>query len=301
MLNSNIKKHLDSERANLLVIGHPGTGKTYNLLSSIEYLVEKKDIPPSRILVFCFNRRWSKIIREESAHRLNSSFAELPVETFFSFSKDILSYSRISKRERPFTIDVLDSTQQWEILTDIIAGLDERDYPVSKRITLRGKHALAGFTQEVFDFILRAQENLIEPKTLSNKFTPYFDKTLSEITGIYSRYLKRLRSINKYNYGRILTGASRVLQEDKAIRDYFQDSYDFIMVDELHEVNTAQLSILNSLAKDNVLMFGNDDESIFSFRGSMIDNLKKIYDSLDRDKIIFLDKDYRSHSAISML
>ena len=95
MLSNKLKDHIDNRRSNMLVIGPPGTGKTYNLLETIQYLIEEKDVSPDRILVFCFNRKWSKIIREESALRMPGSFIELPVETFFSFSKDLIAFSEI--------------------------------------------------------------------------------------------------------------------------------------------------------------------------------------------------------------
>lgn len=65
MLNSKIKKYLEKKNGNFLIIGPPGTGKTYSLIETTKYLIIKKKINPSRILIFCFNRRWAKILREK--------------------------------------------------------------------------------------------------------------------------------------------------------------------------------------------------------------------------------------------
>ncbi len=78
-----------------------------------------------------------------------------------------------------------------------------------------GAHIYRSYIQEVFDFILRAQENLLTPQVLSNKFTPFYNKVLSEIVGIYVNYLEVLKNSGLYNYGRLLVDAAEILQKNK--------------------------------------------------------------------------------------
>ena len=77
-------------------------------------------------------------------------------------------------------------------------------------------HIYRSYIQEVFDFILRAQENLLTPQVLSNKFTPFYNQVLSEIVGIYANYLQMLKEKGLYNYGRLLVDAE---ESFKAIRN----------------------------------------------------------------------------------
>jgi DNA helicase-2/ATP-dependent DNA helicase PcrA len=155
--------------------------------------------------------------------------------------------------------------------------------------------------QEVFDFILRAQENLLTPKKLSDKFTPFFNPVLSEIVGIYANYKKELYKNNIYNYGRLLEDTVNILEDNKDIRNIYKNRYEYIFVDELHEINKAQLKIVKYLSAGNCVYFGNDDESIYTFRGSMVDNFKKVYGKIKPENILFLKKNYRNSPAINAL
>src|SRR4030042_964237 len=156
----------------------------------------------------------------------------------------------------------------------------------------------------MLDFILRAQENLISPRELSDKFTPFFNTQLSEITGIYIHYKQVLISRNLYNYGRLLEDTVNILKNNENIRQSFKKKYEFILIDELQETNKAQLEIVRNLSCRNCIFFGNDDESIYSFRGSTINNFNRIYDVISKNdkksaNILMLKTNYRSSSTIN--
>ena len=316
MLHPKLKRFINQKNGSFLVTGPPGTGKTYLLVELILYLINKKKIDPSRVLIFCFNRRWAKILREKTIESSGRSIFEIPITTFFSFCADFVEKTfylkKLSHQEKSETFDycseikILNATQQWKLLKEVIFSLNKKNYHLTFRHMEGNPDVCDSFLQEVFDFILRAQENLLTPKNLSDKFTPFFNPLLSEIVGIYANYNELLLSRNFYNYGRLLFDTVAALRDNSSLRDSFRKAYDFIMVDELQELNNAQFQIANLLSDSNLIFFGNDDESVYTFRGSTVNNfgivLQSIYQKHDPEKnILFLRKNYRNNDFINRL
>jgi len=307
-------ERLIPDYSNHLITGPPGSGKTHTLIQLVKYITSSRNIDPTEILIFSFNRKWSKILREQTVFAIDRSLWEIPIETFYSFCIDILGWAKLKKyckdRKRlrkgekaqfdhGAGIDILNSVEQWNILTRIVKSLSKRDYPYTCRYINSNEHVAGSFIQEVFDFILRAQENLMEPEVLLKRFVPWKHPLMAELSGVYSRYNMELTKNGKYNYGMLLLETVRLLEEDKTARKHFRDKYKFVMVDEFQEANTAQFRIINSIVDNNCIFFGNDDQAIYSFRGAVTDNFKNIYRKLKgQGKVFFLGKNHRSSGDI---
>lgn len=304
MLHNKLKKFINQKNGYFLIIGSPGTGKTYTLIETVKFLVEYKKIDPRKILVLSFNRRWSKTLRDKTSQSIGRSIFEIPITTFFSFCTNFLEKANLLLDFKPGQIRVMNAREQWQLLTEVISSLDKENYPLTTRYLNSNSFVASSYIQEVFDFILRAQENLISPRELSDKFTPFFNTQLSEITGIYINYKKELINNNLYNYGRLLEDTVNILKNNENMRQIFKAKYKFILIDELQETNKAQLEIVRNLSDKNCIFFGNDDESIYSFRGSTINNFNRIYDAISKNdkksaNILTLKTNYRSSSAIN--
>jgi len=314
MLHPKLKRFLSQKSGYFLVTGPPGTAKTYSLIELLLYLLDKKQIDPSRILVFCFNRRWAKILRERLAESAERSIFEVQITSFFSFCADFIEKTFYLKgpavNEKPPLIDfnnkiqILNATRQWKLLKEVIDSLEKKYYPLTFKYMGGNSFVRNSFTQEVFDFILRAQESLLTPSDLSCKLTSSDVPFLSEIAGIYDSYNKALLKGNLYNYGRLLADTVDILKNNSGIRNSARQLYDFIIIDELQELNKAQFQIAELLSMSNLIFFGNDDESIYAFRGSMINNfgkvLEKIYQGSNPEKnVLFLKTNYRNNYYIN--
>ncbi len=304
MLPNKLKKFINQKNGNFLVIGSPGTGKTCTLIETVKFLVEKKKIDSRKILVLSFNRRWSKILRDKTSQSIGRSIFEIPVTTFFSFCTNFLEKANLLIDFKPGRIMVMNAPEQWQLLTEVISNLDKENYPLTNRYLSGNSFVSNSYIQEVFDFILRAQENLISPRELSDKFTPFFNAQLSEITGIYIHYKQELISRKIYNYGRLLEDTVNILKNNENMRQIFKKKYEFILIDELQETNKAQLEIVRNLSDNNCIFFGNDDESIYSFRGSSINNFNRIYDLIsnnnkESENILVLKTNYRNSNVIN--
>jgi superfamily I DNA/RNA helicase/CRISPR/Cas system-associated exonuclease Cas4 (RecB family) len=325
MLDERLKEAINKKSGDILIIGPPGSGKTYTLLKLTEYLINTEKIKPEKILIFCFNRKWSKLIREQTTSLVNKSILEIPIETFYSFCTRfisrpnfLLSQNRIQDNKNHYIeknneennkniedysffgdLKVLNSVQQWELLKSIIRELDKEKYPYTFKYMNYNTFTENSYIQEIFDFILRGQENLLTPEDLLNKFTPFFNPVLSELSGIYSRYIKELKRNSLYNYGMLLEETVNILKNSKEIRDYYKNYYEYILVDELQEINKAQFSIIKYLSNSNCIFFGNDDQSIYAFRGSTQNIFRMTYKKLEPENVIYLKKNYRNSYFIN--
>lgn len=302
---------INKKSGSCLVTGPPGSGKTYTLLKLVKYLIADRNINPEKLLIFCFNRRWSKLIREKTTSLISQSIPEIPIETFYSFCIRFIEEVKVffcgdgktpggnNGVELFEDIKILNSVQQWKLLKEVIKKLDKKNYPRTFQYINRNPHIENSYIQEVFDFILRAQENLFTPEQLLKKLTPYSRPLLSELAGIYLGYVEELKKNKLYNYGMLLEETINLLKSRSEIRNYYKSRYEYILVDELQEVNKAQFEIINYLSDSNCIYFGNDDQAIYTFRGSALNIFKSVCESLDPENIFFLDKNFRNSYVIN--
>ena len=322
--NLNYFEKIIKNRGSYIVFGGPGTGKTLFLKELVVFLTENQNIDPKQILVLTFNRKSSKYLRDEIAIKAGRTVPEIEIKTFYSLCLDIfkdyisgIGLNRINGHENKsrnisfreknliediFTnnlneIKILTAPEQWNLLTDIILEADEKKIPGIRKL-FSNKNTIENILQEIFDYILRAQENLRNPAELFDKFNPYTNKILYEINTIYSDFNNILEEKKVFNYGKLMIDALAIIKSDNDLRQYYRKRYKFILVDELQELNFAQYSLLKELSDNNIIYFGDDDQSVYKFRGSNINIFFKVFDRIPPERKIFLNINYRNSFPI---
>ncbi|MDD5658802.1 MAG: ATP-dependent DNA helicase [Actinomycetota bacterium] len=315
---------ISKRNGNYLVTGGAGTGKSRFLIQLIKYFITEKKVDSSKILVFTFNRKISKFYREEISRSLEKTLLEIPIMTFYSFCLDFINKIRIddSFEKDDFNclknhsyenkikfhdyfdkitseINLLNAPRQWDLIISILNDLNKDDYFQTVKLLKSNDFTKASVTQEIFDYILRAQENALDPEHLASKFTPYVNQLMYEINNIYFQYKKKMQENDFYDYGRILKDTADILKNEKTVSNFYKQEYEFIIVDDCQELNFACTEIIQNISNGNVIFFGNDDELIYAFRGSNSSSYFDIYKNLSFENIVTLKYNFRNDFVIN--
>ncbi len=242
----------------VVLIGSAGTGKTFTIARRIAYLVKEKGIPPEKILAITFTGKAASNLKMEIAALLGELYTKkLWAGTFHGMAMRIFlrGAERLGFEEDTLTIISPEDAQS------VIENLAGRGAKGIKRA------------------IERAKTNLIGPEDYRKLAKSTWEKRVSLV---YTSYQNFLTSRNMVDYGDIILYAVKVLEEFDDIREEFTEKFEYILVDEFQDVDPAQFKLLTILAERhrNLFLVGDDDQSIYGFRGadpSFIRDLENIY------------------------
>ena len=296
-LNSQQLKAIEKTKGKILIIGGPGTGKTEVALFKIIHLIEEKVVNPSSILTLTFTRDGAKFLRDKVTTLIKNSYFEIPIQTFQSFCYDFIKkqHNLAGYTSLP---QLMVSTEQKQFVKELLGLQDFSKYPLTKSYFKRN-----GFVQELFDFILRSQESLLSPSDLGKRIQYYLKSEMAELTHLYKIYLAKIKEKNLIDFGGLLYNTIDILRKNPAVLKGLQEKYLHIIVDEFQESNIALMEFINLFSKscESITLIGDDDQSIFGFRGAIIDNIRKIYKKFYPKNVIFLEESYRcSKKTVSL-
>ena len=255
----------------VLVFAGAGTGKTKTLISRIIYMVKEKDIKPYNILAITFTKKATNEMRE----RLEKALGEEAYQVYMSTIHSMCS--RILRRE----ITVLGYKKDFEIIDDEegakILGEVYKNLGIDKK-KVWPKTAL----QAISDF--------------KNNNTPL----MGLIIEIYEAYSNYLKENNMVDFDDLLLLTKKIFEENPDILEHYQNIHKYILVDEFQDTNSIQYQIIKLLAakNQNIFVVGDDDQSIYSFRGARVENMQEFMNDYPNAKKIILDKNYRSTNVI---
>ena len=264
----------------LLVLSGAGTGKTRVLTARFAYLVEKKGVNPQTIMAVTFTNKAANEIKNRVSNELNLSIISHWIGTFHAiFSKFLRKHSSIVGLKSNFTI--LDIEDQKKLVKQVISFL-KLDNDLSENI------------------ILSEIQNLKDEIILSNDNKEVLrHSSIKNIDMIYSLYQERLLEINSVDFGDLLLHSYNILKNNPEILMSYKTFISHILIDEFQDTNVIQYELIKLLLDDekNIFCVGDDDQSIYAWRGAKVENILNFPEEF-KAPVIRLTKNYRSNNSI---
>ncbi len=264
----------------VLVIAGAGSGKTRMLTVRIAYLIERERVPPSSILALTFTNKAAREMRERVQRLIPGAGHEVTLSTFHAFCCGLLRrWSAVAGYPEGFTIYDEDDTEKLMkgVLEDL--GLDPKKYSPRKMLNL----------------ISQLKNELVEPDGYQPTL-PDDEKVLA----VYRRYQARLFESKALDFDDLLLVAFRVLSTQPELLAKFHRRYRYFLVDEYQDTNHAQYRLLQLFAREsgNLCVVGDEDQSIYSWRGATIRNIQEFEKDFPGTRVVLLDQNYRSTQRI---
>lgn len=288
MVMDNLLKDLNDEQIKpvtdtegpVLVIAGAGSGKTRVLTSRIAYILEKGLCSPSGILAITFTNKAAGEMRERLEAMLGDT-SQMWICTIHSMCVRILRRFSESAGIKP-NFSIYSETERNNVLKKTIKELDLDDELLKKAKYHVGNAKMLG----------------LDPDQYGARFSdePHMD----DIAVVYDKYNAHLRSNNALDFDDLLLETLRLLRRDKEALDYLSDKFRYVLVDEFQDTNAVQYGIIKLLASKHTNLFavGDDDQSIYGWRGAEIENILKFDKDYPNAKVYKLERNYRSTKSI---
>ena len=270
-LNKEQRAAVEKVEGPVIVFAGAGTGKTRTLTTRIAYMITEKDIDPKNILAITFTKKATNEMRERVIKLSGINAKYVTISTIHAFCARILRQT-ISKLGYSLNFEIVDEEDVNKIINDIYKDLD-----ISKKY--------------------------FSPKAAANIISAY-KNGIGEINGIikqvYDAYQKRLKENNQVDFDDLLVLTEQIFASFPDVLEHFQNKYKYILVDEFQDTNVIQYNIIKLLADKyrNIFVVGDDDQSIYSFRGANVLNMYQFSKDYPDREMIKLTQNYRSTNAI---
>lgn len=248
-----------------------------------ESMLAVDEARPSEILAITFTNKAANELKNRISLKLGSNADGIWAGTFHSVCARILRrFGDVLGYSRDYTI--YDTEDQKKLVKEILKGLyiDEKMFPI----------------RTVLNEISRAKDELLTPEQLKENYQN--DVRLKKIAEIYKEYQLRLQRADAMDFDDLIVNTVRLFQKSEDTLEYYQNKFKYIMVDEYQDTNHAQYVLVSLLAKKygNFCVVGDDDQSIYRFRGATIENILSFEDEYENSLVIRLEQNYRSTANI---
>lgn len=279
MLNPEQKEAVKTTEGPVLVLSGAGTGKTKVLTTRLAYILANMKANPWNCLVVTFTNRAAREMKERVQNMIGDVASSVWLGTFHSVCVKILrAHAELVGLHSNFTI--LNEDDQKRIIKQISEseGIDDKKYP----------------PQAILDKIQRWKDKGLTIDKIQNDFRENI------LTHIYKKYQERLLELNCVDFGDILLYALNILLSHADVLENYQNRFKYIMVDEYQDTNVTQYLFLRLLSQKNrnLCCVGDDDQSIYSWRGAEIENILRFEKDFPDCKTIRLERNYRSTANI---
>jgi len=294
-LNPQQREAVETTEGPVLILAGAGSGKTRVITFRIAYLIEKMGVMPEAILAMTFTNKAASEMAERVEKLVGGlSIAKPVISTFHSFCVRVLRRD-IEALRIPSTVAgqppigltknfvIYDETDQQQVVKGVMRrlGLDD------KELTPR----------TVLSRISWAKNHMLDPQEI---YLQSADPKTERIAHIYEEYRKELRKANAMDFDDLLLEAARLLKSVAVVREYYNRRFQYLLIDEYQDTNRPQYELMRLLAGDrhNVCAVGDEDQSIYSWRGADIRNILEFERDFPEAKIVRLEQNYRSTQNI---
>ncbi|HHW30804.1 MAG TPA: DNA helicase PcrA [Clostridiaceae bacterium] len=282
-LNKEQKEAVLNTEGPLLVLAGAGSGKTRVLTHRIAYLVKEKNVHISSILALTFTNKAAREMKERIENLLGEMTYNAWIGTFHSNCVRILRRD-IEKLGYDRNFVIYDTADQLTLIKDCLRELNinEKNFP----------------PRLILEVIGKAKDVLLEPdQYLEVHESNYREKKIAQI---YSLYQQKLKNNNAVDFDDIIMLTIRLFNEYPAVLEYYQNKFRYVLVDEYQDTNKAQYRFISLIAKKhrNLCVVGDDDQSIYGWRGADIENILGFEREFKDCKVIKLEQNYRSTQTI---
>jgi DNA helicase II / ATP-dependent DNA helicase PcrA len=294
-LNPQQREAVETTEGPVLILAGAGSGKTRVITYRIAYLIEHLGVMPESILAVTFTNKASAEMAERVEKLVGGLSVAKPVlSTFHSFCVRVLRRD-VEALRIPSTVPgqppigltksfvIYDESDQQQVVKGVMRrlGLDD------KQLTPRN----------VLSRISYAKNHMLDPQEI---YLQSADPKMEKIAHIFAEYRKELLKANAMDFDDLLLEAARLLKSVAAVREYYNRRFQYLLVDEYQDTNRPQYELMRLLAGDrhNVCAVGDEDQSIYSWRGADIRNILEFERDFPEAKIVRLEENYRSTQNI---
>jgi len=269
------------EDVNALILAGAGSGKTRVLTHRIHYLVSTKNHHVDDILAVTFTNKAANEMKERLSELLRRPIGRMWVGTFHSIAHRILRTHPVEANLSP-TFQILDAQDQFRIVKRLMKenGVDETKFPI----------------KQVQWFINKQKDEGILPHQINAEHN-YFVKQSAKIFDLYE---KHCQANDLVDFAGLLVKSYELLKNNQSLLDHYQKKFRHILVDEFQDTNRIQYQWIKLLhtQHNHIFCVGDDDQSIYGWRGARIENIQKIENDFKPIKVIKLEQNYRSTGNI---
>ena len=281
-MNENQLKAILKTQGAVMVIAGAGSGKTRVLTNRIAYLIAEKNVLESNILAITFTNKAAKEMKERVYSLVGETSKYIWINTFHSMCVRILrQHIDLLGYNKNFTI--LDTSEQKTIIKNILKelNLSEDSYQPNN----------------ILKIISNSKNSMISVNEMKAQARFGFMKNVAEIYEYYQKYLKKNSVLD---FDDLMLKTIVLFEKHPEVLAIYQNKFEYIHVDEYQDTNVIQYKLIKMLSEvhKNICVVGDDDQSIYSWRGACSDNIINFEKDYEDVEVIFLDQNYRSNSTI---
>ena len=280
-LNASQRDAVGASSGNLLILAGAGSGKTRVLVHRIAWYIATGEASPQSILAVTFTNKAAAEMRSRIENLLGQSIRGMWVGTFHGLCHRLLR-AHWQDANLPENFQILDSEDQYRTIRRTIRAmmLDESQYP----------------PKEAQWYINAQKDKGLRPENINDEG----DATTAQMIQIYKIYQQTCERSGAVDFAELLLRTYELFNEKESIREYYQQRFNHILVDEFQDTNELQYKWLRLLVGNDNTLFavGDDDQSIYSWRGARVENMQAFERDFKNTKLLKLEQNYRSTTTI---